>query len=320
MQELCSAQPLQMLLIEDNSADARLVRTLLADAEDIGVAFTVEWVTGLDAARSALDRGRFDAVLLDLGLPDAHGTDLIETLHTAAPEAAIIVASGQAADDCLLAQAIIRKGAEDFLPKDGLTTSLLARTITTAVERRRTTTALRARTAQLETALIDARIGQLSWVPKSPEAALAGDFPRFLGVAVTGARLSMRRLLRQLSAPVRQSLYAAWRELAAGADRLAVVLVEHDRSATGCGHDLLIEAVVQREAGGRIVRLDALVRDTAMIGHVERLEAEMIAHLAHELRTPLTTIRGALGLLAHAENAPGASWTMPSPMPNGSIG
>jgi len=307
MQDLCSAQPLQVLLIEDNSADARLVRALLAEAEDRGSAFGVAWVTGLDAALDALGRCRFDAVLLDLGLPDARGGDLIATLHAAAPEAAIIVASGQAADDCLLARAIIRKGAEEFLPKDGLTASLLARTITTAVERRRTTTALRARTAQLETALIDARIGQLSWVPRSPEAALAGDLPRFLGVAVTGARLSMRRLLRQVSAPVRQSLYAAWRELAAGADRLAVVLVEHDRSGAGCGHDLLIETVVQRDAGGRIVQLDALIRDTAMVGQIERLEGEMITHLGHELRTPLTTIRATLGLLAHGQDALTAS-------------
>lgn len=303
MQDPCCAHHLRVLLIEDNCADAQLVRALLADAENSGVTFDVALVTGLDAAREALRRCRFDAVLLDLGLPDAAGTDLIEIVHTAAPEAAIIVSSGQAADDCLLAQAIIRKGAEDFLPKDGLTAALVARTITTAVERRQSTTAIRARTHQLEAALTYARIGHLSWIPERPEAVVAGDFPRLLDPAITGPHLSMRRFLRRLPEPGRRCLYAAWQELRTGADQLAVVLVEHDRSSRSRGHDLLLDIVVQRDAGGRIVRLDALLRDTAMVGHVERLEGEMLTHLGHELRTPLTAIRGTLGLLAHEADA-----------------
>ncbi len=298
MQELCSAHHLKILLIEDNSADARLVEALLADCEDMAL----RWVTGLEAALAEFAHTTFDAVLLDLLLPDARGTDLIEAVHAAAPEAAIIVSSGQAADDCLLAQALVRKGAEDFVPKAGLTPALLARTLTTAVERRRSTAALRTRMAQLEAALVDARIGHLSWTPGSPEVAIAGDLAGLLGMKHSASRLSLRALLREVSATTRQSLYAAWRELAAGAERLAVVLVEHDRGLAGLGHDLLVEAVAQRDAGGHIVRLDALIRDTAMIGHVERLEGEMITHLGHALRTPLTSIRGALGLLAHGDD------------------
>ena len=300
MQVLCSAHHLKILLIEDNSADARLVEALLEECEDMALA----WVTGLDAALVELARTAFDAVLLDLLLPDGHGTDLIETVHAAAPEAAIIVSSGQAAGDCLLARALIRKGAEDFLPKAGLTSALLARTLTTAVERRRSTVALRTRMAQLEAALVDARIGHLSWTPGSPDVAIAGDLAGLLGMREAASSLAMRALLRRVSATTRQSLYAAWRELEAGAERLAVVLVDHDRGRDGPGHDLLLEAVAQRDAGGRIVRLDALLRDTAMIGHVERLEGEMITHLGHALRTPLTTIRGALGLLAHGDDLP----------------
>lgn len=301
MQELSSAQPLQVLSIEDSSADARLIRALLADAEAHDVAFAVDWATDLDGACRALAGRRFDAVLLDLLLPDARGTDLIETIRAAAPHAALIVTSGQAADDYLLAQAIIRRGAEDFLPKQGLTATLLARTLTTAVERRRTTAAIGARTAQLEAALLDARIAHLSWVPDDREAVLAGDLARLLGLQLSSSRASMRRLLRQLSPAMRQGLYAAWRELHLGPDRLAVVLVDTSRSSTGNGHDLLLEAAVQRDATGAIVRLDALVRDTTMIGHIERLEGDLITHLGHELRTPLTAIRGALGLLAHDE-------------------
>jgi|GEM_PF-1745427 len=303
MQELCSAHSFRVLLIEDNSADAQLVRALLADEEESGVAFEVTWVRGLAAARDALGRSRFDAALLDLRLPDANGTDLVATLHDLAPELAIIVTSGQDAADCLLARAIIRKGAEDFLPKDSLTGALLARTITTAIERSRRSTALQARTAQLAAVLNDARIGHLSWVPDSPEATPAGDVARLFGLSAAdpyvSPHLSMRRLLQHLPGSARRSLFAAWRELRAGADRLAVVLLEDDRPAPGGGHDLLLDIVVRRDEASRILRVDALIRDTAMVGHVERLESELIGHLGHELRTPLTTIRATLGLLAH---------------------
>jgi DNA-binding NarL/FixJ family response regulator len=303
MQESCSAERLRVLLIEDNSADARLVQILLADQEETGVAFDLDRVSGLDGARDALGRERFDAVLLDLGLPDARGTDLVALVHEASPDAAIIVSSGQDANDCLLARAIIRKGAQDFLPKDGLSGPVLARTITTAVERQRRGTALRRRATSAETALTDAGIGRLSWLPDSPEATFTGDVEGLVGLAVAGPRLSLRRFLSRLSASARRSLYAAWRELRAGADRLAVVLLEHDPSPLGHGRDLLLDIAVQRDSGNRIVRLDALIRDTAMVGHVERLESEMIHHLGHELRTPLTTIRATLELLAHEAEA-----------------
>ena len=299
MQELSSAHHLKVLLVEDNSTDARLVEALLDECDDIGL----RWATGLVAALAELRGTRFDAVLLDLLLPDARGADLISTIHAAAPEAALIVSSGQAPGDCLLAQAIIRKGAEDFLPKAGLTTALLARTLTTAVERCRARSAMRSRAAQLEAALVDARIGHLSWVPAEPEVTIAGDLAGLLGLPAPGPRLAATALLRRLSRQARESLYATWRELAGGAERLAVVLLEHDNEGPGLRHDLLVEAVAVRDAGGRIVRVDALVRDTAMIGHVERLEGQLITHLGHELRTPLTTIRGALGLLAHGQEA-----------------
>ncbi len=299
MQELSSAHHLRVLLIEDNPADARLALALLDACDEL----ELSWVTTLDAALAELSGGRFDAVLLDLRLPDSSGTDPLPAVRRAAPDAAIVVASGQADDDWLLARAIIRKGADDFLPKAGLTSPLLARTIVTAVERRRAMAALRARAADLDAALLDARIGHLSWMPGDLDAAVAGDFAGLLGLPPAASRQSLRGIWRRLSVPTRKSVSAAWRELRAGADRLALVLVEDDGSLGWQRHDLLLEATARRAADGHIVRVEVLLRDTTMLGHVERLEGEMLTQLAHELRTPLTTVRGALGLLAHGEAA-----------------
>ncbi|MCB9640471.1 MAG: sigma-54-dependent Fis family transcriptional regulator, partial [Myxococcales bacterium] len=58
---------------------------------------------------------RFDAILLDLGLPDGHGLGAIPTIRTQFPEIALIVITGSY--DVPLAVDAMRKGADDFLTK-----------------------------------------------------------------------------------------------------------------------------------------------------------------------------------------------------------
>jgi DNA-binding NtrC family response regulator len=102
-----SSDELEVLLIEDNPADARLVQALLADSDTL----VITRVETLEAGLEQLRTSPFDAVLLDLLLPDARGVDLIAKVRAAAPSAAVVVLGGQAAGDLLLAQAAIRKGA-----------------------------------------------------------------------------------------------------------------------------------------------------------------------------------------------------------------
>lgn len=60
---------IRVLQIEDNPADARLIRELIAEGSSMG--FTWEHVERLTAATDLLRVQPFDLVLLDLSLPDS---------------------------------------------------------------------------------------------------------------------------------------------------------------------------------------------------------------------------------------------------------
>src|SRR5262245_50394483 len=60
----------KVLLVEDNPADVRLVSAMLAES---GPIWHLESTPRLSVALHRLSLDRFDAVLLDLGLPDSRG-------------------------------------------------------------------------------------------------------------------------------------------------------------------------------------------------------------------------------------------------------
>ena len=64
-----------ILLIDD---DATLRETFGALARRLG--HDVTWAGSLEEGRQALGRGRFDVALLDLGLPDGYGLDLMPAI------------------------------------------------------------------------------------------------------------------------------------------------------------------------------------------------------------------------------------------------
>ncbi len=82
---------------------------------------TAEAGTLAEARRSVMSR-RFDAILLDLNLPDGNGLEWIRSLREEQPEIAIIVITGQG--DVPTAVEAMRLGADNFLVKpvdmDGL--------------------------------------------------------------------------------------------------------------------------------------------------------------------------------------------------------
>jgi diguanylate cyclase (GGDEF)-like protein len=124
---------LKILLVEDNEVDAHLTQDILAEWSI--EQFDVVQVARLSEAFVQLSRTRFDAILLDLSLPDGHGLLTLKQMQAASPTIPIIVLSGFS--DQSLAVEAVQNGAQDYLVKGQGQPELLARSIRYAIERKR---------------------------------------------------------------------------------------------------------------------------------------------------------------------------------------
>jgi signal transduction histidine kinase len=121
---------IEILLIEDNPGDARLIKEFLSET---GRAFELDWVDSLSKGLERLD-GK-DAILLDLTLPDSSGLDTFKKIHSEAPAHPIIVLTGN--DDETLSSKALQEGAQDYLVKGQVSGQILSRSIRYAIERKR---------------------------------------------------------------------------------------------------------------------------------------------------------------------------------------
>jgi signal transduction histidine kinase len=138
-------------LVEDDPSFVQFLRDSLPawGAEQVDLTA----VTRLSAAILALKEHTFDAVLLDLNLPDSHGLPTLQQLTRADDHVPIVVLTG--IDDTRRAQEAMRLGAQDWLTKGNSDPDLVVRALHYAVERKRLTERL-ARSQKLEA------IGQLA--------------------------------------------------------------------------------------------------------------------------------------------------------------
>jgi diguanylate cyclase (GGDEF)-like protein len=126
----------RVLLIEDHAHDAMLIAEMLRSA----------WPDGLvlmhaarleDATQELLDHG---ASCVLLGLPSASEVELIQHVHTTAPNVAVVVLAPEV-DETEAVEAI-RAGAQDLLAKSELNPRGLRRALAHAIERKRSETQL----------------------------------------------------------------------------------------------------------------------------------------------------------------------------------
>lgn len=133
--------------MEDDPQDEQLLRQALDEIEE-----NYEWgnwrrssivqVQQLSEAVDCLQRDWFDAVLLNLSLPDSPALlDSFLEANAYARGAAIVILADE--EDENLAHRLLREGAQDVLTKSELECKLLARCLRYSIERQRLTSALR---------------------------------------------------------------------------------------------------------------------------------------------------------------------------------
>jgi two-component system cell cycle response regulator len=124
---------MRVLLVEDNPADARWVREVLA--EDGAAEFVIEQAATVQEAvgHLATHQTGVDAVLLDLSLPDDTGVNTVRRVAAATQTAVIIVMTGHG--DEQVGIAALQAGAQDYLVKGQVDGRTVRRALRFALER-----------------------------------------------------------------------------------------------------------------------------------------------------------------------------------------
>jgi signal transduction histidine kinase len=118
------------LLVEDNPGDAFLVQEQLSR---LGSRFDVESAEDLSAAMRSVSLHQPDVVLLDLDLPDSHGTETVRKMIHKIPHVPVLVLTGR--NDEEMGVRAVQEGAQDYLIKGSHDGGHLIRAIKYAIER-----------------------------------------------------------------------------------------------------------------------------------------------------------------------------------------
>ncbi len=124
--------PLRVLLVEDDPADAELVRIALCERGDWP---QPHWVPSLRAAQAALSEEEIDLLLLDLSLPDGEGLATLKALMPQLEAGGIPCVVMTGTNDEATGIRAIELGAQDLIVKGEPTLGGLRRSLAYALQR-----------------------------------------------------------------------------------------------------------------------------------------------------------------------------------------
>lgn len=124
-----------LLIVEDDADDLRLIRSILG--EDKSRDYHFEHCGTLAAALDLLNSRHFDAVLLDLGLPDSKGIETLMAVQEHNIKIPMVILTDL--HDEQFAEQALRLGFEEYIPKSALKAARIDWQIRQAVERHKVT-------------------------------------------------------------------------------------------------------------------------------------------------------------------------------------
>ncbi len=116
---------INILLIEDNPGDIRLVEEILRESHEPTIQITV--ASSLEKAKKIIAAESIHAILLDLNLPDSQGLQTFKQVHRFSMRLPVIIMS-VLSDKELIFQAM-KEGAQDYLIKGHIENDSLIRAI-----------------------------------------------------------------------------------------------------------------------------------------------------------------------------------------------
>ena len=310
----------QVLLIEDNPADARLIKELLRDT---GTEFALVCADTLTAGLKHLATAAPapDAILLDLSLPDSRGFATFQKVNQSAPRIPVIMLTGL--DDQPLAEQAMRAGAQDYLVKGRVDGDLLSRAIRYAIGRERAKLEVETSERRFR-AIYDNSTAGINLCDIEGKILFANEAFQKL-VAYPSEEIVGLNFDNSTTTPLGDTWKNHVAEIAQGKTNHFQMEKQYLTRDNRCVWVDVSTSVI-RDSEGRSVNLVNVVRDITERKRLEedrkhlllreqkaRAEAEManqskdqfLAILSHELRTPLTPILAAVDLLK--QNATNAS-------------
>jgi signal transduction histidine kinase len=284
-------EDLDVLLVEDDADDRAQARGVLAEIR-LGASGSgrcrLHEVASIAEALVAVGGAFFDAILLDLHLPDASGLDGLERLLAAQSVAPVLILTDL--HDEAVGLAAVRAGAQDFLAKDRLEPVRLGRALSYAVERHRMRREVAIR--EREIAASEDRLRRL--IAASPDGIMITDRTGSIIFANPAAEVLFNR--------PRSALIGSPLGLPVDGSRSEMELHRPDgRTLTAEMHVAPVEWLGEpghlanfRDITGHKETLRQL--DDTRLRQI-MVRDQFLSHVSHELRTPLTVAEQWITLL-----------------------
>lgn len=121
----------EILLVEDNPGDIRLVRSMLSEPGPYR--FGVTHIDRCDNALELVAEHSHDAYVINLSVPDSRGMLTLDAFWEADPETPVIIYSSAAEED--FAVKAVQAGAKDYIVKGQADGAAMQRSLINAIER-----------------------------------------------------------------------------------------------------------------------------------------------------------------------------------------
>ena len=128
-----AGQLVRLLVIEDEAERFERLTSFLQDIERC--VFDVRWVQTYDEGLDEIMRDEHEVCLVDVGLGDRDGIELIQEARRMGSRRPLIAMSSRT--DRILDLAAMRAGASDFMPKGEMRPDSIERMVRYAIERQR---------------------------------------------------------------------------------------------------------------------------------------------------------------------------------------
>jgi diguanylate cyclase (GGDEF)-like protein len=238
------AEPLRVLLVEDDEDDFTLTTSLLSEIENQEV--SVEWAASYGDGLSALVKGGYDVCLVDYNLGERTGLELLREATAVNSSVPMIMLTGHGGYE-VDAEAM-KAGAADYLVKSEVSTPTLERSLRYAIRHSRLVDGLRklARRDEL-TGLYNRRAMDEMLREETdrhsrygrPAALVMLDVDCFKSINDSYGHLIGDEVLRWLAQLVRDTIRTADIPTRYGGEELAIILPEmNSRQAVGMAERL----------------------------------------------------------------------------------